>query len=547
MDLESTNPSDISLDASLDNVSSPKKDEMVANNESLEDENQTYEEWTKSNTNMKDVDTESGQVQGFSEEDTKILLEKEFDDFYEDRIHKSAGPVVFLSKCLGMLPLIWTEDDEGAECKSYFNMYTFLVFFGWIGLAVLSGFRISMMSDETPSSFNSTMEARFFSKPTVDVYTGTVFANCLVAVILGAFKSRNFAEVLFNTAEIDSQLQLKEKHYDKLKNKCLFWIVIELVLVIGHAVPLYFFMDKIGIDVILYISLILATFAVAVLDLQYVHMCMALCKRYRMLNKIISHIIKPFKTFRATEPSNMMVQSILQYRHDAVSKQEARNTFDQIWEPSEKDNASINMGLEKGPTHKPDMSENICPALLLKGGEKEISREEETTVILQLDILRGIHSDLHNVGQEINSLLGFQVLVTLCCNIILLIMLGFFFVSTTFDGDFFWPFLVMIITPLLRIQILGHWAQVMKDTSMKPFWTMSQMSTLDGSPKLERQVQKFQLQASQKTARFTASGYFYVTRQTITKIYGLVLLLVFLLWKMDKLENLYSMKMPSSV
>ena len=26
--------------------------------------------------------------------------------------------------------------------------------------------------------------------------------------------------------------------------------------------------------------------------------------------------------------------------------------------------------------------------------------------------------------------------------------------------------------------------------SMKPFWTMSQMSTLDGSPKLERQVKK---------------------------------------------------------
>ena len=26
--------------------------------------------------------------------------------------------------------------------------------------------------------------------------------------------------------------------------------------------------------------------------------------------------------------------------------------------------------------------------------------------------------------------------------------------------------------------------------SMKPFWTMSQMSTLDGSPKLERQVEK---------------------------------------------------------
>lgn len=352
---------------------------------------------------------------------------------------------------------------------------------------------------------------------------------------------------MFNTAEIDSQLQLKEKHYDKLKNKSIFWIVVEILLVIGHAVPLYFFMDKCGLDVVLYVCLILATFAVAVLDLQYVHMCMALCKRYRMLNKIISHIIKPFKTFRATEPSNMILQSILQYRWDAVTKQEARSTFDQIWEPSEKDTASLNLG-EKMPPNKPDLSENICPALLLKGGEKEISREEETTVILQLDILRAIHSDLHNVGQEMNTLLGFQVLVTICCNIILLIMFSFFFVSTTFDGKFFWPFLVMILTPLLRIQLLGHWAQVMKDTSMKPFWTMSQMSTLDGSPKLERQVQKFQLQASQKSARFTASGYFYVTRKTITKIYGMVSLLVFLLWKFDSLENLYGMKniMPSS-
>lgn len=533
----------MTLDSSLDTPNAPIKgpDEMSVTND-VDEEDQTYEEWSKSQSNIKDIESQSDGVMqgGFSEEDTKILLEKEFDDFYEDRIHKSAGPIVFLSKSLGMLPLIWTEDDEGAECKSYFNMYTFLVFFGWIGLAVLSGFRIGKMTGETPAAFNSTMEARFFSKETIDVYTGTIFANCLVAVILGAFKSRTFAEVLFNTAEIDSQLQLKEKHYNKLKNKSLFWVIIELVLVIGHAVPLYFFLDKCGLDVVLYVCLILATFAIAVLDLQYVHMCMALCKRYRMLNKIISHIIKPFKTFRAHEPSNMMLQSILQYRWDAVSKQEARNTFDQIWEPSEKDTASLKLG-EAGPTNKPDMTQNICPALLLKGGEKEISREEETTVILQLDILRGIHSDLHNVGQEINGLLGFQILVTLVCNCILLIMLGFFFMATTFEGNFFWPFIVMLITPLLRIQLLGHWAQVMKDTSMKPFWTMSQMSTLDGSPKLERQVQKFQLQASQKTARFTASGYFTVTRQTITKIYGMVLLLVFLLWKFDRLEKQFGL------
>jgi hypothetical protein len=35
----------------------------------------------------------------------------------------------------------------------------------------------------------------------------------------------------------------------------------------------------------------------------------------------------------------------------------------------------------------------------LKGSDREISREEENTVILQLDILRNIHSDLHTVVQ----------------------------------------------------------------------------------------------------------------------------------------------------
>ena len=33
-------------------------------------------------------------------------------------------------QCLGMLPLIWTEDETGSECKSYFNMYTFIIFIG---------------------------------------------------------------------------------------------------------------------------------------------------------------------------------------------------------------------------------------------------------------------------------------------------------------------------------------------------------------------------------------------------------------------------------
>ena len=38
-----------------------------------------------------DEETDSGNNASLSEEDTKILLEKEFDDYYEDRAHKSAG------------------------------------------------------------------------------------------------------------------------------------------------------------------------------------------------------------------------------------------------------------------------------------------------------------------------------------------------------------------------------------------------------------------------------------------------------------------------
>ena len=65
-----------------------------------------------------------------------------------------------------------------------------------------------------------------------------------------------------------------------------------------------------------------ANLAIGVLDLQYIHLCMVLCKRYRslfktlhalksicrMLNKIMAHITQPFKTFRAEEPSHQMLQ-----------------------------------------------------------------------------------------------------------------------------------------------------------------------------------------------------------------------------------------------
>lgn len=487
------------------------------------------------------VDTDTG----LTEEDTKILLEKEFDDYYEDRVHKSAGPVVFLSKSLAMLPVIWTDDDAESECKTYFNLYTFVVFLAWIGLAVITGRRVDRI-DTWPAEKvvmvttggNVTDADRFLGRMTVDIYIGSLFSNCLVAVLFGIFKCTSFAEVLFTTSEIDSQLELKEKHYDKIKRKTIYWIVVEVLLLCVHMTGVVFFFEDIGRDLILLACILCANLAVGVLDLQYIHLCMVLCKRYRMLNKIIAHITKPFKTFRSEEPSNEMLQKILSYRWEAVKKEEASNAFDQIWEPSEKDNPSVDMPDSNSEPVKVDITkEDVPPALWMKGNDKEISRDEESTVILQLDILRGIHSDLHTVGQEINQLVGFQMLVNLVTNVVIIIVFGFYTSICVLDGQFYWPFLVVLLTPVLRVMLVGHWAQVMKDTSMKPFWTMSQMSTLDGSPKLERQVQKFSLQASQKTARISASGYFFITRNTITKIFGMCLLLIFLLAKFDRLEN----------
>merc|ERR1719357_1379914 len=496
---------------------------------------------------LKSLSPSTTNSEGLSEEEEKILLEKEFDDYYEDRVHKSAGPVVFLSKSMAMLPVIWTDDEAESECKTYFNLYTFVVFLAWFGLAVIAALRVCKMDNEITwpcdnatalMGENATSEKRFLSRMTVDSYIGCLFSNCIVAILFGIFKCTSFAEVLYKASEVDSQLELKEKHYDKIKRKTLYWIVVELLLIGLHMIGIVFMFEDIQRDCILLACILCANLAISVLDLQYIHMCMVLCKRYRMLNKIIAHITKPFKTFRSEEPSNEMLQKILSYRWEAVKKEEASKAFDEIWEPSEKDNPSVDLPDMDSEPVKIDMTkEPIPPALLMKGNDKEISRDEETTVILQLDILRGIHSDLHTVGQEINQLLGFQMLVNLVTNVVIVIMFGFYTTIGALDNQFYWPFLVVMMTPLIRIMLVGHWAQVMKDTSMKPFWTMSQMSTLDGSPKLERQVQKFSLQASQKTARMSAAGYFFLTRSTITKVFGMCLVVIFLLVKFDRLER----------
>merc|ERR1719397_2445287 len=264
--------------------------------------------------------------EGLSEEEEKILLEKEFDDYYEDRVHKSAGPVVFLSKSMAMLPVIWTDDEAESECKTYFNL-------------------------------------------------GCLFSNCIVAILFGIFKCTSFAEVLYKASEVDSQLELKEKHYDKIKRKTLYWVSVELILIAAHVVGVVFMFEDIQRDLILMAVILAANLAIGVLDLQYIHLCMVLCKRYRMLNKIMAHITQPFKTFRAEEPSHQMLQvhqKILSYRWESIKKEEASKTFDQIWEPSEKDEVQLPDNEIADPV-KVDMSKmDIPPALLTKSNDHEI-------------------------------------------------------------------------------------------------------------------------------------------------------------------------------
>jgi len=318
-------------------------------------------------------------------------------------------------------------------------------------------------------------------------------------------------------------------------------VVVELLLLVLQMTGVVFMFEDISRDIILLVCILCANMAMAVLDLQYIHMTMVVCKRFRTLNKIIEHIIKPFRTFRAEEPTNEMLQKILAFRYDTVKKEEASKAFDDIWEPSEKDNPEVNFdSYDKDPVKIDITKEAVPPALLMKGNETEISRDEESTVMIQLDILRGIHSDLHHVSEEVNTLLGFQMLANMITNVVVVIMFGFYTVAGALAGEFYWPFLVIMLTPALRLLLVGHWGQIMKDTSMKPFWTISQMSTLDGSPKLERQVQKFSLQASQKTAGMKASGYFHLSRNMVSRVFGVVTFVIFILVKFDRIERVFS-------
>ena len=109
----------------------------------------------------------------------------------------------------------------------------------------------------------------------------------------------------------------------QIKRKTLYWVVVELVLLAAQMTGVVFMFEDISRDIILLVCIACANMAIMVLDLQYIHMTMVLCKRFRTLNKIIEHIIKPFRTFRAEEPTNQMLQKILAFRYDTVKKEEA--------------------------------------------------------------------------------------------------------------------------------------------------------------------------------------------------------------------------------
>ena len=39
-----------------------------------------------------------------------------------------------------------------------------------------------------------------------------------------------------------------------------------------------------------------------------------------------------------------------------------------------------------------------------------------------------------------------------------------FYKMTSMSGEFYWPFLVIMVTPAIRLMLVGHWGQIMKDT-----------------------------------------------------------------------------------
>ena len=76
--------------------------------------------------------------------------------------------------------------------------------------------------------------------------------------------------------------------------------------------------------------------------------------------------------------------------------------------------------------------------------------------------------------------------------------------------------------------------------SRQPFRTICQMSTIDGSPKLERQVQKLTIQMNHQIPDLKAAGYFTLGRNMILKTLGVAVIFTYFMVQFEKIKMMKS-------
>jgi len=164
----------------------------------------------------------------------------------------------------------------------------------------------------------------------------------------------------------------KEKHYEKIKRKSLYWIIFLLILLAGHAFAFHRLLKDADIeDGAFWIADLLGHAVIYVLDLQFLHFSMVMCKRYRMVNKILVHIAKPWKNYRQEQQPANFVKKILQHRRDV---------HDQIWDPS-------NDASDLAKMKDADILERMIHGMGDDdNGPNIISKTEENTFVLQVSI-----------------------------------------------------------------------------------------------------------------------------------------------------------------
>ena len=72
--------------------------------------------------------------------------------------------------------------------------------------------------------------------------------------------------------------------------------------------------------------------------------------------------------------------------------------------------------------------------------------------------ITALDGDHHHLHHHLTSLI---IIITIITIITIIILADIIFGDS---GKFYWPFLAIVVTPMLRVLLIGHWAQVMKDT-----------------------------------------------------------------------------------